>query len=176
MLMKNRWIAAVAISLMSLPASAALTAGEARSLFDRLKQLEGSWKGKSTKGWEATKSIRVIASGSVVMATSFDAHPGEAMATMYHLDGDRLLLTHYCVAKNQPRLIATSYDSTEHTATFEYLDATGISSRDQGHMDKLILRFKDAGSYHARWTWYAKGSERWLEDIEYIRVAGHAEK
>jgi hypothetical protein len=160
----------LAVLLLALPASAALTPEDARTVFERLKSHAGSWRGKSTKGWGDTNSVRVIAGGSVVMVTSFDAHPGETMATMYSLDGERLLLTHYCVAKNQPRLVATEYDGEQNAVTFEFLDGTGLRSRDDGHMDKFVLRFVDDNHYRGRWTWYANGAERWMEEIEYVRV------
>ena len=100
------------ISLMSLPSLQPQTikADRAKAAFDRLKQLEGEWRGKSTKGWTEKVEYSVIAGGSVLMERSFGAHPNEWMATMIHLDRDRLLLTHYCIAKNQPRLVATDIE------------------------------------------------------------------
>jgi hypothetical protein len=143
---------------------------DARALFDRIKSLEGQWRGRSTKGWVDTRSVKVIAAGSVVMVTSFESHPGETMATMFHLDGDRVLLTHYCVARNQPRLVATSYDAAAGKAVFEYLDGTGMASRDKGHMDKMIMTFDGSDRYRSRWTWFQDGTEKWMEDIENIRL------
>jgi hypothetical protein len=155
--------------IASIPARAALSPESSRVLYERIKELAGDWEGKSTKGWTDTNHIEVIAGGSAVMFTSFDAHPNERMATMVHLDGDRLLLTHYCMAKNQPRLVATSFDPETGEAVFEFLDGTGMASRDTGHMDKMKLQLKDKNGFRERWTWYAKGQERWLEDIEYRR-------
>lgn len=144
-------------------------AAAARAAFDRFRSLAGTWKGKSTKGWEESTGYRVIAGESVVMGTSFDAHPDETMITMIHLDGDRLLLTHYCVARNQPRLVATSVDEAKGEVLFEFLDATGISSRDQGHMDKVIWRFEGPDRFTSQWTWYQAGEESWMEEIVHMR-------
>lgn len=139
-------------------------------LFERLKRLEGSWRGKSTKGWTEQVTYRVIAGGSVVMVTSFDAHPNETMVTMFSLDRGRVILTHYCVAKNQPRLLASAFSSDQQTVTFEFHDATGIASRDTGHMDRAVLHFIDDDHYTEQWTWYQKGAERWMEKIELERI------
>jgi len=147
----------------------ALDAHAATLVFERLKSLEGDWLGKSTRGWTDTASFRTIAGGSVVVQTSFDAHPGETMMTMYHLDGPRLVLTHYCVAKNQPRLVARKSSEGGRTITFGFLDATGISTRDSGHMDQAIYTFVDDDHFTSKWTWYQDGSERWLEEILYER-------
>jgi hypothetical protein len=141
----------------------------ARAAFERFKKLEGNWKGRSTKGWEETVSYKTIAQGSVVVGTSFDAHPNETMLTMFHLDGDRLMLTHYCVAKNQPRLVATSFTDDGKTITFTFLDGTNIPSRDRGHMDKAVFRFLDDNHMTSQWTWYQGGKESWMEEIQLER-------
>ena len=140
--------------------------------FERLKKLEGKWRGKSTRGWEEDVTYKAIAGGSVVMSTSFDAHPGETMATMFHLDGGKLMLTHYCVAKNQPRLIASEISPDGRRIVFTFLDATGIPSRDAGHMDKAVYEFTDDAHFTSQWTWYSKGAERWMEKIESERIGG----
>lgn len=140
-----------------------------RLAFERFKKLEGRWKGRSTKGWEEDVSYRTIAGGSVVVGTSFDAHPNETMLTLIHLDGDRLMLTHYCVAKNQPRLVATSFADDGKTITFTFLDGTNLPSRDRGHMDKAVFRFIDENHVTSRWTWYQNGKESWMEEISLER-------
>jgi hypothetical protein len=168
--MKRALITAIGLLLVPSLHAAALTATQSRALFDKMKTLAGDWKGQSTRGWEDTGQIRVIAGGSVIEFRTFDSHPGETMVTMVHLDGDRLLLTHYCVAKNQPRLIATEYNEESGSAVFEYLDGTGLASRETGHMDKMTLSIPDSDHYTTRWTWYSKGTERWMEEIHNQRA------
>lgn len=162
--------------LLLLPPTAAMpeVAREAagattNGVFERLKTLEGTWIGRSTKGWTEEVTYKVIAGGSVVMSLSFDAHPGEQMVTMYHLDGERLLLTHYCVAKNQPRLMATSVEENGRKVTFTFLDGTGMKSRDAGHMDSLVMQFHDNDRFTSQWTWYQDGASSWMEEIEMVR-------
>lgn len=143
----------------SVPAEVAI------KLFDRFKTLQGTWIGTSTKGWKEETTVRTIAQGSVVQFTSFDAHPNETMLTLIHMDGDRLLITHYCVAKNQPRLQLTSLEDEGKTAVFTFLDGTNLPSREKGHMDKVIYRFRDEDRFTSQWTWYQNGQERWMEEI-----------
>jgi hypothetical protein len=142
---------------------------QARAAFERFKKLEGTWKGHSTKGWEESVGFKTIAGGSVVVESSFDAHPDETMMTMVHMDGDRLMLTHYCVAKNQPRLVATSFADDGKTVTFTFLDGANIPARDRGHMDKAVFRFIDDDHVSSQWTWYQNGKEQWMEDIKLER-------
>ena len=143
----------------------------AREVFERFQALAGTWRGRSTKGWAGEASFRVIAAGSVVVETTeFEAHPGETMMTMYHLDGERLMLTHYCVARNQPRLEMASFDEGGKKATFRFRDATNLATRDQGHMDSAIFQFDDADHFSSRWSFYKNGAEEWMEEIHYQRA------
>jgi hypothetical protein len=144
----------------------------ARAAFERFKALAGRWNGESTKGWKEETTFRVIAQGSVVMSTSFDAHPNETMATMFYLDGEDLVLTHYCVARNQPRLRATSFEDGGKTIMFTFVDGGNLPSRDRGHMDRAVFRFEGPDAFTTRWTWYQDGQERWMEDIRQTRAAG----
>ncbi len=146
------------------------TPESAAAAFERFKKLEGKWNGRSTKGWEEVLTFKTIAGGSVVVETSFDAHPNETMMTMYHLDGDRLMLTHYCVARNQPRLVATSFSDGGKTVTFTFIDGGNLASRDRGHMDKAVFRFVDDNHATSQWTWYQDGKESWMEEIHLDRV------
>lgn len=151
----------------STPTSA-VSAAEAKAAFDRFATLAGAWHGQSTQGWADAGAFETIARGSVVMQTTeFEAHAGETMVTMYHLDRDRLILTHYCVAKNQPRLLLSSVADEGRTLTFTYLDGTNLASRDHGHMDKVIYRFdaNDPNRFTSQWTWYQDGTESWMEEI-----------
>jgi hypothetical protein len=141
----------------------------ARAAFDRIKGLAGSWEGKSTKGWEETLKYGVIAGGSTVMETSFNAHPGQEMATAFYLDGDRLMLTHYCMAKNAPRLEATAFADGGKTVVFTFKDGANIPTRDRGHMDKVVMRFEAPERFTSRWTWYENGQEKWFEEIVQTR-------
>ena len=149
---------------------------KSRKAFEHLKNLSGDWEGKSTKGWTERISYRVIAGGSCLMDLSYGAHPNEWMASMIHMDGDRLMLTHYCVAKNQPRLVATEIADDLSSISFTYLDATNLPSRDKGHMDKCLIRFDGKDKFFSRWTWYQDGKESWMEDIEHRRIKGEAVK
>jgi hypothetical protein len=168
----RRSVLSVVLLAMGLAAgpAAAEKAPTPAVVFQQFHELAGTWVGKSTRGWEEEVTIRSIAGGSVVEVSSFDAHPGEEMRTLMHMDGERLVLTHYCVAQNQPRLAATSIEDGGRTITFTFQDATNLPSRDKGHMDKAVYRFHEDGHFSSRWTWYQDGEERWMEEIQYRRV------
>lgn len=136
-----------------------------KKIFEVMKQLQGSWHGESKSGMKEDLETKLIGGGAVLMETS-----SLNMATMYHLDGSRVLLTHYCEAMNQPRLKAASISPDGKKIVFTFLDGTNMKSRDSGHMDKVVFEFIDKDTYRNKWTWYQNGKERWMEDFTYRRT------
>ena len=157
-----------AIVIVSFVAVGGLARADA---FDSVVRLAGSWEGRSTRGFTEQQTVRVVARGSAVLfTTEFVGSAGEGMATVYHRDGDALVVTHYCEAGNQPTLALVKESPDGATLEFAFLRGGNIASRDVGHMDRLILRFVDRNHYVERWTWYQDGKEKWLEEIVYRRV------
>jgi catechol 2,3-dioxygenase-like lactoylglutathione lyase family enzyme len=141
----------------------------AQLAFERLCALAGSWEGRSSAGWTARSEIEVIARGSAVLErTNFEAHPGETMLTFFHRDGEALVLTHYCVAGNQPRLVASEIDGGRFHFTFR--DATNLATRDVGHMDEAFFDLGDGETFSSKWSFSQGGKTSWMEEIEYRRV------
>jgi hypothetical protein len=166
---------AVALAVWALAARAALPkppdCPDGSQAFELFRKLAGSWRAKSTKGWTERLEFQVIGRGAVVLETSrFDGPDPSPMANVIVWDGDRLLLTHYCEAGNQPRLQLTGCDPALGDLTFTFLDGTNLPSRDAGHMDKVVFHLADPNHFSSRWTWYQNGQERWLEDISYERL------
>jgi hypothetical protein len=172
--MRTRWILVATFVLLAAGLPLAAEGADpppssARAAFERFRKLEGTWKGESTKGWKEEVRFRTIAGGSAVVESSFDAHPGETMLTIFAMDGERFRLTHYCVAGNQPRLEATAVEDGGRSVTFTFVDGGNLPSREKGHMDKAVFRFEDDNHVITRWTWYQEGKERWLEEIRLTR-------
>src|SRR5688500_18749339 len=124
-------IAAVCVLLLLVPAAFASNKAKKASLassrLESLKQLAGDWvavgkDGKPTGDVVAT--IKVTAAGTVVQETLFPGTEHE-MVTMYHLDGEDLILTHYCAAGNQPRMKAEPA-AAGGTIAFKLSGGTGI--------------------------------------------------
>jgi len=172
-----RLATALLVLLLIGAAPATQPASPARTAYARLLALSGEWEGKSSKGWTEKLSITPIAKQSAVMEVSKFAHgDDDAMVTMYSLDGENLMLTHYCMAKNQPRLKATEISDDGKSVTFTFLDGTNMASRDVGHMDKVRINFEDDNHFKSQWTFYADGKEKWMEAITYNRITKPASK
>src|SRR5687767_10130795 len=75
---------------------------------EKMKKLAGTWvaadkDGKPTD--QVVSIIKVTAGGSAVHETLFPGQPHE-MISVYTADGPDLVMTHYCVLGNQPRMKA----------------------------------------------------------------------
>lgn len=140
---------------------------DVKAAFARLKTLAGEWQGNTSMG-KAHLRYEVIAGGaSLVEHESGENMP--AMLTVYHLDGNRLMLTHYCMAGNQPRMVARSFDPKTGELGFEFLDATNLASG-AGHMHSATIRVADGDHFTAAWEFFEGGRRKNTENVQYTRV------
>jgi hypothetical protein len=93
-----------------------------------------------------------------------------AMETVYYPDGDRLLLTHYCVAGNQPRMQARAFNAETGELKFEFLDATNLVSPATGHMHNATFRFVDGSHLVQEWQFFENGKLKQTESFQYTRI------
>jgi len=151
----------IAVSLVVLLASLAAHAQSGtQQSFDSIKALAGSWEGKTQMSDPVQVSFRLTAGGSAVMSeivSRMDGKPQD-MITMFNIDGDRLLLTHYCEAGNQPRMKASA-SADGKTLTFDFIDATNLSSPDAPHMRRVVFSFIDGNHHTEEWHFAVGGKD-----------------
>lgn len=125
----------------------------------QLKSLAGSWNGRNTMGTTMRVSFHVTSGGSAVLSEVQTGRPHpENMISMFHLDGDRLLATHYCTAGNQPRMAGTA-SADGKTITFDFVDATNLRDLDDGHMRRVVIAIIDPNHHTETWTFVDHGKE-----------------
>jgi hypothetical protein len=117
---------------------------------ERMKKLAGTWvmaddKGKPTE--QVVSVVRVTAAGSAVHETLF---PGQAheMVSVYHRDGDDLIMTHYCALGNQPRMKADP-KSPENQIQFKFDGGSNLNVAKDKHMHEGTIKFIDDD--HIEW-------------------------
>jgi len=135
-----------------LCATAACAQSDPHAAFEKMKSLEGTWAGKGSEGQPLNVAFRATSAGSALMS---EIQGPEDMITMFHLDGGRLMMTHYCGAGNQPRMVGTM-SADGKTFTFDFLDATNVLSSQAGHMQRLVLTMLDANHHTEEWFFQAK--------------------
>ena len=156
-------LASVAALTTGLASPAAAEPVDAAEALERLKALEGTWRGpvsgegeaeaEATAVEEVVHEFRVAAAGTVVMETMSPGGEGE-MINMYHLDGDDLVLTHYCAGGNQPRMRLDLAASDDDRLVFDFDGGTNLAAGDH-HIHDATLTFDGADRLDSLWTAYA---------------------
>jgi hypothetical protein len=146
-----------------LAATAAFSQTAAQKSFDQLKTLTGSWEGKNSQGKPLRVSFRDTAGGSALM-NEIIGEGHEDMISMIHMDGsNRLMMTHYCGAGNQPRMAATTSPDGK-TITFEFFDGTSIPTPEAGHMQRVVFTIIDPSHHTEDWT-FAAGQGKEMKEF-----------
>jgi hypothetical protein len=150
---------AAAAAMMILVAALGAQAGEhdhaakasAPAAFERLKGLAGTWDAAMMKtDGEATEvQYRVTGNGTALMETMFAGTPHE-MITMYTVDGDSILASHYCSGGNQPRLRMNPARSDANTLVFEFEAITGTTG--DHYINGVTFRFSGDGRAVEEWS------------------------
>jgi hypothetical protein len=131
-------------------AAHAKPAAAPNAAWESLKTLQGDWDGLED-GRVTRASYRLVSNGTTLMETlsSPDGHAVD-MVTIYHRDGARIAMTHYCSEDTQPRMRADAKDAKR--IAFRYVDATNLSSPDAARMTGLVLTLKDPDHFTQEWT------------------------
>jgi len=146
----------VSYFVVLLGASGALAAQQPSSTaaFERLTSLVGQWKG-SFGGTEITLTYNVTANGSALMEVS---KSDQVMITMFTVDGDRLIATHYCSARNQPQMqTAPLSGAPTSQLAFALERVTGMRTPDDWHNTGLVMILEDKDHLTQEWTYQMKG-------------------
>jgi hypothetical protein len=142
---------------------------DAQKSFDILKTLAGSWQGPTTmnppmdgmSNAQTDVSLRVTSRENALVhemkgAGKPDDPKHDHPVTMFYVESDRLILTHYCDAGNRPRMAArTSPDGK--TVEFDFLDVSGNTQF--GHMQHAVFTIIDANHHIEDWTFLMPGDK-----------------
>jgi hypothetical protein len=133
----------------------AFAQSDAQKSFTQLKSLAGSWEG-TMDGKPMQVSLRVTSMGNALIhEMKMTGRPDDPI-TMLYVDGDRLLLTHYCDAGNRPRMTATM-TADGKTVDFHFLDVADFNSKQGGYMQHAVFTTLDANHHTEDWTFLAQG-------------------
>jgi hypothetical protein len=111
---------------------------------EKMKKLAGTWVEADKDGKPTDKVVSVIkvtAGGSAVKETLFPDQPME-MVSIYHMDKNDLVMTHYCMLGNQPRMKADP-KSPANQIRFLFDGGTNFDPKKDMHMHEGTLTFID---------------------------------
>jgi hypothetical protein len=126
--------------------------------FEKMKTLLGEWEGRTQDGGAVRVSYKLVSGGTAVMETLQPPDEPE-MVTLYTVDGNRLVMTHYCPTSTQPHMRTAEVDGAPRQLEFSFVDATNLSSPLVGHMQRLSISFDDTKHFTQVWTWRENGKD-----------------
>jgi hypothetical protein len=134
---------------MSAPNNVAAPS-DAQKVFDQMKTLAGTWQG-TIMGISINVTIRVTSSGTAILheATTDGGRPPNHEITMFYVDGNRLLATHYCDGGNRARFEAKMSPDGK-TIEFNFLDVAG--STKGGLVKHMVFTSIDANKHVVEFT------------------------
>jgi len=147
----------------------------ASAAYQKLKSLVGDWTGTvgaRGQGESIAVSYRVTSAGHAVVETLFPSSQYE-MVTVYHPNGDKLVLTHYWAAGNQPRMALTR-KSTAETLDFDFVGRGNMKSKKDEHMHAARIRFVSPQRVQSRLGllqgWPEGGHKEILRNAEELKL------
>ena len=137
---------------MGCGTAAAQTAApsDAQKAFDQMKTLAGSWHG-SIMGIPIDVTIRLASSGTAILheGNTDGGRPPNHEITMFYVEGDRLLATHYCDGGNRARFEG-KLSPDGKTNEFSFLDVTG--STQGGLVKHMVFTVIDENKHVVEFT------------------------
>jgi peroxiredoxin len=139
--------------------------------FQRLAGLAGRWKGQKNTPEGGKMDIEVeyrLTSGNSALVERLFKDSPQEMVSVYHDDGDGIMMTHYCGLGNQPRMRAQRFEKDR--IVFAFVDASNMASRDEPHMHALTITLSGDDRITHEWAMYEKGEKTHTEAFELTRV------
>ncbi len=122
---------------------------DAQKAFEKLKTLSGSWQG-TVMGIPINFTIRAASSGTAILHEgNTEKGPPDHEITMFYVEGDRLIATHYCDAGNRARLEGTM-SADGKSVEFNFLDVAG--STKGGLVKRIMFTMIDANKHVEEFT------------------------
>jgi hypothetical protein len=149
----------ISLAVLALSGHSVLAQSKPESGFDQLKMLVGEWEGKTQSGKAVRVSYRLVSAGSALLETLHPPDESE-MVTVYHADGERVAVTHFCSANNQPRMQTVPISGPVKQLSFSFVGASNLASPEDGHMHRLAVTLEDKDHFTQRWTWLWKKEKR----------------
>jgi hypothetical protein len=169
------WLVLIALSTVAFGQS------DGQKSFEKLKNLAGGWEGPVTMtppmpemstGKPVHVSLRVTSRGNALVHEMNEAgaiddptkndHP----VTMFYLDGEQLMLTHYCDAGNRPRMTAKVLPDGK--VDFDFVDVAG--NLQHGHMQHATFTAIDANHHTEDWVFLMPGDKPMHAHMELTRT------
>lgn len=140
---------------------------DAKKAFEKLKTLSGSWQG-TVMGIPINFTIRAASSGTAILHEgNTEKGPPDHEITMFYVEEDRLIATHYCDAGNRARMEGKMSPDGK-SIEFSFLDVTG--STKGGLVKRIKLTMIDANTHVEEFTFIMPNGKPVELHGEFIRI------
>jgi hypothetical protein len=139
---------------------------DAQKAFEKMKTLAGSWQG-TVMGMPVNITIRVTSTGNAILHEASGGGRPDDPITMFYVDGERLLATHYCDAGNRPRWEGKMSPDGK-TIEFSFVDISG--STQKGYMSHTAFTITDANHHTVEMTYTLPGDKSLQARFELTRT------
>ncbi len=163
----NKYVGAVLAGLIAL--SCGNAAAGADGVMAKLLALEGEWTLLDENGADTGvvgTVFKPTANGSALSEVMMPGGDHE-MLNVYHADGDRVLMTHYCAAGNQPRLEIVPVGEDRLELRFESI--TNLAREGANHMRQAEFQWR--GPDRLTTYWYSMRDGKLSEEATVIDLA-----
>lgn len=175
----RRFGTAIALAAMILALGAASYAGrsteerttEKAPRLDDIKKLVGEWVKVGADGKAEEKvaiSYRVTAGGTAVLETIFPGTDDE-MISVYYEDNGHLVLTHYCMLGNQPRMAAKA-GTKDGIIEFEFTGCGNLPDPNAPHMHESKMTIVDDRNFETSCGLFVGGKLKEKHEFKFRRV------
>ena len=123
---------------------------DAKTAFAKLETLAGSWEG-TVMDIPINFTIRAASSGTAILheGNTSAKGPPKHEITMFYLDADRLLATHYCDAGNRSHMEG-KLSADGKAIEFSFLDVVGPTRG--GYLKDMVITMTDADRHVIAFT------------------------
>jgi hypothetical protein len=126
--------------------------------FEKLKTLVGEWV-KADKDGKPTNEVltvfKLTGGGSALHETIFPGQPME-MISVYTRDGADVIMTHYCMLGNQPKMKVDA-KSTDKELIFKFTGGTNLKPEKDMHMHEGSIKWIDDDTIEWSWQGFMDG-------------------
>jgi hypothetical protein len=132
------------------PTKSASVQSDAKKALEKMKTLAGSWEG-TIMDIPINFTIRAASSGTAILheGNTSAAGPPKNEITMFYVNGDRLLATHYCDAGNRSNMEG-KLSADGKAIEFSFLEVVGPTRG--GYLKDMMLTMIDADHHTVGFT------------------------
>ena len=131
--------------------------------------LPGRWEGAYADGtfddptseWTPLRVDYYLTAGGTAIIEDylFGRGPGVGMSTVYHLDNNDIRATHFCGARNHPRMISRAFDADSQTLSLGFVDVANLAAPENYHSRSIDLRIVDENNVRVLFHGLENGSD-----------------